>query len=115
MGWELYESEPVFRYEIDRSSEYLKQLIGLDLRQAMFADGEDVPGATELLGQTWITQPALYVLELALMKLWESWGVKCSAMLGHSLGELVAATAAGVLSSEDGLRLVAERGRLMWQ
>lgn len=115
MGWELYESEPVFRCEIDRSSEYLKQLIGLDLRQAMFADGEDVPGATELLGQTWITQPALYVLELALMKLWESWGVKCSAMLGHSLGELVAATAAGVLSSEDGLRLVAERGRLMWQ
>ena len=115
MGRHLYEQDRVFRAEIDRSSEYLKPLLGLDLRLVMYPEAGTEARATDLLRQTWITQPAIYVLENALLKLWESWGVKGSAMLGHSLGELVAATAAGVLSGEDGLRMAVLRGRLMWE
>src|SRR5579864_1640896 len=115
MGRELYERERIFRQEVDRASEYLKPLMGLDLRQVMYAKPKGEAEAAKLLNQTWVTQPALYVLECALMKQWESWGVKPGAMLGHSLGELVAARGAGVFSEDDGLRLAAARGRLMWE
>lgn len=115
MGAQLYKREPVFRTHFSKYSERLKDLIGVDLRQIIFAEGESQNNAAELLRQTWLTQPALYAFELALLKLWETWGIQPDAMMGHSLGELVAATAAGVLSEDDGLSLVAERGRLMWQ
>lgn len=114
MGRNLYETERVFREEIDRSCEFLKPLLNLDLRDLIYPKEGDESSAAELLRQTWVTQPALYVVERALIKLWASWGVRPSMMLGHSLGELVAATTAGVLEEEDGLRLVAARGRLMW-
>ena len=114
MGRKLYETEQVFRREIDRSSEFLNPLLNLDLREIIFPKENDESSAAALLRQTWITQPALYVIERALIKLWAAWGIKPSMMLGHSLGELVAATTAGVLEEEDGLRLVAARGRLMW-
>ena len=109
MGAQLYAQEKVYRSAVDEASEYLKGLLGVDVRQVMHA------GSQELLNQTWVTQPALYVLQWALLKQWESWGVRADALLGHSLGELVAATHAGVLTPEDGLKLVAVRGRLMWQ
>ena len=116
MGRELYEKEGVFREEIDWRSQWLKGEMGLDLREVMYAEGEEEEGkAGELLRQTWVTQPALYVLERALLKQWESWGVEVGTMLGHSLGEIVGACAAGVMSEEEGLRLVAARGRLMWK
>ncbi len=116
MGRELYGKERVFREEIDWRSEWLKGEMGLDVREVMYAEGEEEERrARELLRQTWVTQPALYVLERALLKQWESWGVEIGAMLGHSLGEVVAASAAGVMSEEEGLKLVAARGRLMWE
>ena len=110
MGRELYETEPAFRESVDGSCEVLRPLLGLDLRQAMFEGTEE---AGRRLEQTALAQPALFVIEHALAKLWMDRGVRPRAMLGHSLGEYVAACLAGVFSLEDALALVAERGRLM--
>jgi phthiocerol/phenolphthiocerol synthesis type-I polyketide synthase E len=113
MGLELYQSEPVFRDEVDRCSEILKPHLGHDLRQILYPDGTDLEEAAQLLQQTAFTQPALFVIEYALAKLWMEWGIRPSAMVGHSIGEYVAACLAGVFSLEDALSLVAARGRLM--
>ena len=69
--------------------------------------------AAELLNQTRLTQPALFVVEYALAKLWSSWGIEPAAMIGHSVGEFAAACIAGVFSLEAGLQIIAERGRLI--
>ncbi|HYG64726.1 MAG TPA: SDR family NAD(P)-dependent oxidoreductase, partial [Thermoanaerobaculia bacterium] len=111
MGRGLYESEPVFREEVDRCAELLRPHLGLDLREVILAEDEEEAAAR--LRQTALTQPALFVVEHALARLWMSWGVRPQAMLGHSIGEYVAACLAGVLPLEDALALVAERGRLM--
>ncbi|MET0624997.1 MAG: SDR family NAD(P)-dependent oxidoreductase, partial [Pyrinomonadaceae bacterium] len=112
MGRELYEAEPEFRAVVDECSEILRPLLGVDLRRALYAD-EETEEAARTLGQTWLTQPALFATEYALARLLESWGLKPAAMIGHSIGEYVAACVAGVLTLEDALRLVAARGRLM--
>ena len=109
----LYESEPEFRSAIDFCADYLHQFIGIDLRTVLFPDDAAASVAAELLDQTRITQPALFVVEYALAKLWSSWGIKPAAMIGHSVGELAAACIAGVFSLEAGLQIIAERGRLM--
>ncbi|HEY0607520.1 MAG TPA: type I polyketide synthase, partial [Herpetosiphonaceae bacterium] len=113
MGRALYDDEPVFREAVDRCCELLKPHLGLDLRTILYPTGEAQAEATEQLTQTQITQPALFVIEYALAQLWQSWGVQPAAMIGHSIGEYVAATLAGVFSLEDALLLVATRGRLM--
>lgn len=115
MGRQLYSCERVFRESVDHSSEFLKPLLGLDLRDLMHPVSGREAEAEKLLSQTWLTQPALYVLERALLQQWRCWGIEPDSMLGHSLGELVAAVEAGVLDQEDGLRFVALRGRLMWE
>ena len=74
-----------------------------------------IPGYEGWLEQTQYTQPALFALEWSLWKLWESWGIKATRVMGHSVGEYVAACVAGVFSVEDGLRLIAARARLMQQ
>src|SRR5579864_1600089 len=109
----LYESEPVFRATVDRCAEVLHPWLGRDLRQTLFPGPGDVVAAGRDLDQTSITQPALFTVEYALARLWMAWGVRPSAMIGHSIGEYVAACIAGVFSLEDALALVAERGRLM--
>ncbi|MCX5124653.1 amino acid adenylation domain-containing protein [Streptomyces sp. NBC_00193] len=113
MGRALYEREPVFRAEVDRACEILLPLLGEDLRGLLYPGEADRESAQEKIGRTEYAQPALFVVEYALATLWESWGIRPAAMLGHSLGELVAACLAGVVSYEDALRLVAVRGRLM--
>jgi polyketide synthase PksJ len=100
--------EPVYRREIDRAAEILLPRLGVDLRELL------APGASaEALEDTAIAQPALFAVEHALARLWMSWGVQPEAMIGHSIGEYVAACLAGVLSFEDALELVALRGRLV--
>ncbi|MDF5714251.1 MAG: beta-ketoacyl synthase N-terminal-like domain-containing protein [Rhizonema sp. NSF051] len=115
MGKELYQSEPIFRKQVDYCCEILIPVLGLDLRTLVYPSEEKRQQAAQQLTQTYITQPALFVVEYALAKLWMAWGVRPSAMIGHSIGEYVAATLAGVFSLEDALVLVAARGQLMQQ
>ncbi len=113
MGAGLYRSEPEFARWIDRGSELLKMTLGLDLRDYICHTGSATQAITDEQRETRIAQPCLYLVEYALARLWLSRGVKPYAMIGHSVGEFVAATLANVISFEDGLRLVANRGRLM--
>jgi acyl transferase domain-containing protein len=113
MGRELYENEPAFRDGVDRCCEILRPLLGLDLREVLYPPAGGVDEAARRLEQTALAQPALFVVEHSLAQLWIGLGVRPRAMLGHSLGEYVAACLAGVFSLEDALALVAERGRLM--
>jgi myxalamid-type polyketide synthase MxaB len=107
MGKSLYESHPVFRAAIDRCDEILTEHREHSLKHVMFTDD------TGLVAQTEYTQPALFALEYAVATLWRSWGVEPSLVMGHSVGEYVAACFAGVFSLEDGLLLIAKRGELM--
>ncbi|MEO6191568.1 MAG: amino acid adenylation domain-containing protein, partial [Thermoanaerobaculia bacterium] len=111
MAAELYRAEPVFRAELDRAGDLLTPLIGRDLRDLLFGSGSREAG--EELARTEFTQPALFAVEHALARQWMAWGVRPVAMLGHSIGEYVAACLAGVFSFADALALVVERGRLM--
>ena len=112
MGKSLYETERVYRETVDDCAAIVRPLLGIDLRDAIFAGAEDGAGRA-LLEQTSVTQPALFVTEFALAALWQAWGVAPRTMIGHSVGEYVAATVAGVMSLEDALRLVTLRGRRM--
>ncbi|MEW5928794.1 MAG: SDR family NAD(P)-dependent oxidoreductase [Gemmatimonadota bacterium] len=112
MGSGLYESEPAFRAEVDRCLEIIRPLVDFDLRALLLASPDDADAAAAL-GKTRATQPALFVVEYALTKLWMSWGVKPDSMIGHSIGEYVAGCLAGVMSLEDALRLVVARGALV--
>ncbi len=107
MGRELYEAEPVYRDVVDDCSEQARQWLACDLREVMFGEDE------ARLQRTEFAQPAIYATGLALAALWESRGLRPAAMLGHSLGEYVAATLAGVWTRQEGLRLVCRRGQLM--
>ncbi|MEG3973096.1 beta-ketoacyl synthase N-terminal-like domain-containing protein [Microcoleus sp. herbarium8] len=113
MGRELYEVEPTFRKQIDICSEILKPHLGIDLRSILYPSEAQTAEASQQLQQTAITQPAMFVVEYAIAKLWIEWGVHPVALIGHSIGEYVAATLAGVFSLEDALFLVASRGQLM--
>ncbi|MCC2682314.1 MAG: Beta-ketoacyl synthase [Nitrosospira multiformis] len=120
MARELYQGEVVFRREFDRCVELLQPHLNFDLRAAVYPnlEGRDETWKKELsarLEQTEVTQPALFVVEYALAQLWMSWGIQPAAMIGHSVGEYVAACLAGVFSLKDALRLVALRGRLLQQ
>lgn len=112
MGRQLYESEATFREAVDRCCDILKPHLGLDLRSILYPEAEQETAA-EQLKQTYLTQPALFVIEYALASLWMHLGVVPSAMIGHSIGEYVAACLAGVMSLETALKVVAARGRLM--
>jgi acyl transferase domain-containing protein len=114
MGKELYQWEPVFRENIDKCAEFLAPLLNLDLRDLIYpGKEEDIEKNGELLMQTRITQPVLFMIEYSLARMWREWGVTPAAMTGHSIGEFAAACIAGCMSLEDALTLVAERGRSM--
>jgi amino acid adenylation domain-containing protein len=111
MGRDLYESEPIFRGEVDRAAAFLLPRLGLDLRQVLYPAAGVEEEAAARLARTAIDQPGLIAVEIALARLLESWGVRPKAMLGHGLGELAAAVLAGVFTFEEALDLVAEQGR----
>jgi amino acid adenylation domain-containing protein len=112
MGLELYRHEIVFKEAVDRCAVFLEPLLQDDIRTLIYPDhpGEE---ASARINDTFYTQPALFVIEYALAQLWMSWGIRPAAFIGHSIGEFVAAHLAGVFSLEDGLKLIATRGRLM--
>ncbi len=112
MGRQLYETQPVFREAIARCDAILSSELERPLLEILYPP-EETNG--DLLDQTAYTQPALFAIEYALAQLWQSWGIKPDAVMGHSVGEYVAATVAGVFGLEDGLKLIAARGRLMQQ
>ncbi|HEV3040683.1 MAG TPA: amino acid adenylation domain-containing protein, partial [Candidatus Angelobacter sp.] len=113
MGKHLYAHEPLFRELVDQCSELLQPSLQFDMRSVLYPNPENYEWAEAELRETRTTQPALFVIEYALGRLWMSWGIQPDAMLGHSIGEYVAACLAGVFSLEDALKLVAVRGRLM--
>jgi len=136
MGQGLYEHFELFRQEVDRCAHILQPLLGLDIREIMYprvraekasarprgidfkqmmgrtADGPADPAA-QRLDRTLYAQPALFTVEYALARLWIHWGVQPVALVGHSMGEYVAACLAGVFSLPDALRLIAARAKLV--
>lgn len=128
MGRELYDSEPVFRHELETCDRILTPLLGESLIAAIYPEHNDtsnISGAGESprsdasqsglshLDQTRLAQPAIFAVCYAMARLWESLGIRPAMVAGHSIGEFVAATIAGVLSLDDALALIAARGRLM--
>ncbi|GAB1544681.1 hypothetical protein NUACC21_73570 [Scytonema sp. NUACC21] len=109
MGRQLYDTQPIFRQTLNRCDAILRPYLKRSLLEVLYSE----PGEKSPLNETAYTQPALFALEYALFQLWKSWGIEPSAVMGHSVGEYVAATVAGVFSLEDGLKLIAERARLM--
>jgi acyl transferase domain-containing protein len=98
MGLSAYRNEPVFRQTIDLCSEFLTPHLGFDLRSLLYPEDEQAQEAELKLRQTAVAQPALFAVEYALAKWWLETGVRPDAMIGHSLGEYVAACLAGVFS-----------------
>jgi acyl transferase domain-containing protein len=130
MGRELYQTQPVFRETIDLCAQILEPYLKESLLDILYPKQNLTPNPDPLpqgegegrgennqqqttINETIYIQPALFVLEYALATLWLSWGIQPSAVIGHSVGEYVAATIAGVFSLEDALKLIAARGRLM--
>lgn len=109
MGRGFYETQPVFHEALDECARVLDQYLEQPLLTVLYPPDNQSP----LLDQTAFTQPALFAVEYALAKMWNSWGIKPAAVMGHSVGEYVAACLAGVISLEDSLRLIVERARLM--
>ncbi len=109
MGKQLFETQPTFRAALQRCDEILRAHLEQPLLSVLFPkSGEHSP-----LDDTNYTQPAMFALQYALAELWRSWGVAPGLIMGHSVGEIVAATVAGMMSLEEGLMIVSERGRLM--
>lgn len=109
----LYKTEPAVKRAIDASCRILNPELGFDLRRILFPGPRRRNKAAAQLRDTALAQPALFVVEYALAQLWRSWGVHPIVMIGHSVGEYVAATLSGVIALDDALRLIALRGRLI--
>ncbi len=109
MGYELYQTQPIFRQTLDYCEELLRPHLDISLLSILYPEKEN----NTFIHQTVYAQPALFALEYALAQVWKSWGLEPAVMIGHSLGEYVAATISGVFSLEDALKLVAKRGKLI--
>ncbi|MCO4313104.1 type I polyketide synthase [Pectobacterium versatile] len=111
MARDLYNTYDVFRASMDQCCEYLEPILDVNLTSIIFQDSDDI--AASRINETQFTQPSLFVVEYSLAKLWMSWGIQPDVMIGHSVGEYVAACLAGVFSLEDALRAVALRGKMV--
>lgn len=112
---DLFEGEPLFRTALVEVAGLMRPHLDIDLLTLLYprTDGQDAEQATATLNQTRYTQPALFAIEYALARLWMAWGIQPEAMIGHSIGEYVAACLAGVLTLADAARLVCLRGKLI--
>ncbi|MEI6882999.1 MAG: beta-ketoacyl synthase N-terminal-like domain-containing protein [Bacteroidota bacterium] len=113
MGLALYDTFEVFRKTIDECAEILKEEMRMDIRTVLFPSSADEEAASLKINETWITQPALFIVSYAQARLLMSMGLKPDMLIGHSVGEYVAATVSGVFSLKDALKAVARRGRLV--
>ncbi|MFD3268922.1 SDR family NAD(P)-dependent oxidoreductase [Paenibacillus dendritiformis] len=114
MGLDLYKREPDFREAVDRCCDIVRPLLDADLKELLYPAGNDAAAdCAERIKQTDVTQPLMFIFSYALAQLLMKWGLKPSALIGHSAGEYVAACLAGVMTLEEALELVALRGRLM--
>lgn len=113
MGGDLYEHEPVYRAAIDECAAILKPLLGFEIRDLLYPADDTAEEARKKINQTMVAQPGIFATSYALAKLWMHRGLTPKALIGHSVGEFVAACLAGVYSLEDGLKLVTLRGKLM--
>ncbi len=111
MGLQLYETQSVFRHAIDECDTILREELEHPIREIIYPQTDNFDST--IINQTNYTQPALFAIEYALYKLWSSWGILPDVVMGHSVGEYVAATVAGIFSLKDGLKLIAQRGKLM--
>lgn len=114
MGKSLYEGEHIYKTAVDECASVLMEYIGLDIREILFPE-KDGPEADARLKDTKYTQPALFVTEYALAKLWIHWGIIPTLLCGHSIGEYVAAHLSGIFSLVDALKLISKRGLLVSQ
>ncbi len=112
MGYQLYQTQAVFKNALDRCAEILQPYLEKPLLEVLYSEHSSSLKES-LLHETVYTQPAIFALEYALAQMWMDWGIKPSALIGHSVGEYVAATISGVFSLADGLKLLATRGKLM--
>jgi acyl transferase domain-containing protein/thioesterase domain-containing protein len=115
MCFDLHEREPAFRDALEECLSIVDQHCGPAVRELLFAATPDAKAATAKLQQPSLALPALFSIEYSLARLFESWGLRPVAYVGHSMGEYVAACLAGVFSVRDGLRLVSLRGKLFEQ
>jgi phthiocerol/phenolphthiocerol synthesis type-I polyketide synthase E len=111
----LYETETVMRQSVDACSELFKDYFHVDLREIIFPASDREAEAAAFLEKAFYIQSALFVTSYALAMLWRSWGVEPDSVLGYSIGEVVAATVAGVISLPDAVRMTGERSRMMQQ
>ncbi|HEY9804638.1 MAG TPA: polyketide synthase [Leptolyngbyaceae cyanobacterium] len=109
MGRELYLTQPVFRQALEECDRILRHYLDKPLLNILYP----ASGDTSPIDETAYTQPAIFAIEYALVQLWQSWGIQPDVVMGHSVGEYVAACVAGVFSLADGLKLIAHRGKLM--
>ena len=112
MGREIFLSEPVFRNNLEKCAKIIEEKLGVDICDIIYPQVDSITQENRI-NETSITQPLLFAFEFAMVELWISWGVCPTVMIGHSLGEYVAACISGVFSLEDALNLVMVRGELM--
>ena len=110
MGLNLYKSETYFKNQVDQCLAIAAKHTNADLKSALFSNADE---ANENINATVITQPCLFIIEYALAKTLMHWGVTPSRLIGHSIGEFVAAAISGVFNLEDAIKLVVKRGELM--
>jgi acyl transferase domain-containing protein/glutamate-1-semialdehyde aminotransferase/non-ribosomal peptide synthetase component F/thioesterase domain-containing protein len=114
MGRDLYENEAVFRSEVDRCADILQQHLDQDIRKVLYPANEaEQKLADQQINETWMTQPAIFVVEYALAKQWIAWGIRPAVLVGHSIGEYVCAVLAETFTLEESLALLSARAKLM--
>ncbi len=111
MGLELYKNEKIFKEQVDLCAKLLEPHLGLDLREVLFPNDQEADA--EQINQTYLAQPALFTMEYAMAQTLISYGIVPKAMVGHSVGEYVAACISGVITLKEVLPLIAARGRMM--